>query len=93
MTSIADCQTAYETDYLQWIETTAEKLRRRNYNDVDWENLIEEIEDMGKSERRRLESNLMCFFFTCLNGNTNPNVEAEAGKALSLSIADVLRKP
>jgi hypothetical protein len=26
---------------------------------VDWENLIEEIEDMGRSERRSLESNLI----------------------------------
>jgi len=54
-----DYQTLYETDYLQWIETTVEKLRGRDYANVDWENLIEEIEDMGRSERRSLESNLI----------------------------------
>ncbi len=47
-----DLQTPYESDYLQWIETTVEKLRSQDYASVDWENLIEEIEDMGRSERR-----------------------------------------
>lgn len=49
----------YETDYLQWIETTVKKLRFGDYTHVDWENLIEEIEDMGRSERRSLKSNLI----------------------------------
>ncbi|MFB2892178.1 DUF29 domain-containing protein [Aerosakkonemataceae cyanobacterium BLCC-F50] len=51
-------KTLYETDYLKWIETTVAKLRMGDYSHIDWENLIEEIEDMGKSERRSLESNL-----------------------------------
>lgn len=44
----------YETDYLQWIESNLEKLRQKNYQQVDWENLLEEIEDMARSERRGL---------------------------------------
>ena len=44
----------YETDYLQWIETTVKKLRFGDYTNVDWENVIEEIEDIGRSERRSL---------------------------------------
>ena len=36
-----------------------EKLRVRDYSNIDWENLIAEIEDMGRSERRSLESNLL----------------------------------
>jgi hypothetical protein len=47
---------SYDTDYHQWIEQTVEKLRERRFDDVDWDNLIEEIEDMGKSQRRALES-------------------------------------
>jgi hypothetical protein len=49
----------YETDYLKWIETTVGKLRVQDYSNIDWDNLIEEIEDMGRSERRSLESNLI----------------------------------
>ena len=52
-------QTLYETDYLQWIESTIEKLRNQDYQTVDWENLIEEMEEMGRSERRTLKSNLI----------------------------------
>lgn len=52
-------QHLYETDYLRWIETTAEKLRVQDYSNIDWENLIEEIEEMERSERRSLESNLI----------------------------------
>lgn len=51
--------TLHETDYLRWIEMTVKKLRSQDYAEVDWENLIEEIEDMGRSERRSLESNLI----------------------------------
>lgn len=42
----------YDVDYLKWIETTVKKLRNQNYSTVDWENLIEEIEDMGRSDTR-----------------------------------------
>jgi hypothetical protein len=52
-------QTLYKTDYLQWLESTIEKLHDQDYKNVDWENLVEEIQDMGKSERRSLESNLI----------------------------------
>lgn len=59
----ADLQTnqpnLYETDYLAWIEKTAEQLKQRDFAAVDWESLIEEIEAMGRSERRSLESNLV----------------------------------
>ncbi|MBD0344622.1 MAG: DUF29 family protein, partial [Coleofasciculus sp. Co-bin14] len=57
--SQVDRQTLYEGDYLRWIETTVERLRSQDYADVDWENLIEEIEDIGRSERRSLESHLI----------------------------------
>lgn len=46
----------YDTDYNQWVEQTAHQLRERQFDSVDWDNLIEEIEDMGKSQRRALES-------------------------------------
>ena len=46
----------YDTDYNQWLEQTAKQLREREFDCVDWNNLIEEIEDMGKSQRRALES-------------------------------------
>jgi len=43
--------TSYETDYLQWLETTLQQLRSRDDEKVDWQNLIAEIEDLGKRDR------------------------------------------
>lgn len=68
----ADYQTLYDTDYLQWLETTVEKLRHQDYANVDWDNLVEEIEDMGRSERRSLESNLIVVLLHLLKWQYQP---------------------
>jgi Domain of unknown function DUF29 len=48
----------YETDFLTWTSNQADLLRRRAagelVNDLDWLNLAEEIEALGRSERREL---------------------------------------
>lgn len=62
----------YQTDFLQWIETTVEKLQSGDYVNVDWENLIEEIEDMGRSERRGLKSNLIVVLVHLLKWQFQP---------------------
>ncbi|TAE61516.1 MAG: DUF29 domain-containing protein [Nostocales cyanobacterium] len=49
----------YEQDYLLWIEDTVNKLRNRNIEGLDFENLIEEIEDLGRSDKRELENRLV----------------------------------
>ena len=49
----------YEEDYYLWTQTMAEKLKIKDYSNVDWENIIEEIEDMGRSQKRAVESLLL----------------------------------
>ena len=49
---------AYETDYCAWAETNATLLQQGKLAEIDIEHLIEELEDMGKSERRSLQSYL-----------------------------------
>lgn len=68
-----DSQTLYEVDYLQWLETTVEKLRSQEYSTVDWGNLIEEIEDIGRSERRTLERNLIVIILYLLKWHFQPD--------------------
>lgn len=48
----------YETDYYQWTQQQAEALRHKQLQLIDWQNLIEEIEGLGRSEKRKLESYL-----------------------------------
>ncbi len=52
-------QINYEQDYYQWTQAMVKALKERDYASIDWENLIEEIDDMGKSQKRAIESLLM----------------------------------
>lgn len=49
----------YEQDYSLWLELTANKLKQGEFSLVDIDNLIEEIESMGRSEKQALESLLI----------------------------------
>jgi hypothetical protein len=49
----------YDTDILLWSEAQAAALRRRALNEIDWENVAEEIEAVGRSERNAVESHLV----------------------------------
>jgi hypothetical protein len=46
----------YDRDFNLWAEEMAIAIRNRNINDMDWDNLLEEIEDMTASQRRSLRS-------------------------------------
>ncbi|MGL5035442.1 MAG: DUF29 domain-containing protein [Microcystaceae cyanobacterium] len=50
--------TLYEIDYLLWTEETIIKLKTGNFEQVDLDNLIEEIEDLGRSQKRELRQRL-----------------------------------
>lgn len=52
-------QTLYDQDYVLWLKATVEQLKKGQFTDIDLENLIEEIESMGRSEKRALESLLI----------------------------------
>ncbi|MGB5596751.1 MAG: DUF29 domain-containing protein [Crocosphaera sp.] len=52
----------YDQDYQLWLETTLEQLRKGEYYQVDWENLLEEIEGMTRSDKRALKSLLTRLF-------------------------------
>lgn len=77
----ANQQSLYDTDYLIWIKTTVEKLRVHDYSNIDWENLIEEIEDMGRSERRSLESNLIVVLTHLLKWQYQPELRSGSWKS------------
>lgn len=49
----------YEQDYYLWLKNTAQLLRDDRLSELDKLNLIEELEDMGRSEKRAVKSNLI----------------------------------
>ncbi len=50
----------YESDFVLWSEQQAELLRRlargEKVNDVDWPNLVEEVDSLGRSELNAVQS-------------------------------------
>ena len=55
----------YETDILTWSEHQADLLRRHaggeraNDGAIDWPNIVEKIEDVGRSQLRAVEFHLV----------------------------------
>jgi hypothetical protein len=75
----------YETDYYQWLIETAEQLRSHQFKELDWENLLAEIEDMGKSEKRALRSNLRILLMHLLKLTYQPE---KATRSWNLTIVE-----
>jgi Domain of unknown function DUF29 len=50
--------TLYDTDFYTWATQTAQLLKEQRFSELDLENLIEEIEDLGRSEYRALGARL-----------------------------------
>ena len=46
----------YESNYSQWLEETIKSLKSRQLGDIDYDNLIEELEELAKTEKRRVRS-------------------------------------
>ena len=52
-------QTLYETDFNSWIQEHITLLKESRFNEIDTNHLIEELEDMGKSNRHALDSRII----------------------------------
>ncbi len=58
MTQAITRKSLYESDFLLWTQDTIAKLKAKDFDHVDFENLIEEVEALGRSEKKELASRL-----------------------------------
>ncbi|PNW49993.1 UNVERIFIED_CONTAM: hypothetical protein BEN50_11110 [Euhalothece sp. KZN 001] len=49
-------KTLYETDYHLWVVETVKKLQNREFETIDWEDLIDEVSDLSRREKKKLKS-------------------------------------
>lgn len=68
----------YTTDFNLWIQQTAQLLRERRWHDLDLENLIEEVEYLGKSERRGISSQLTRLLLHLLKWQYQPQRRSDS---------------
>ena len=46
----------HERDFNLWVEEIKIKIQNRDLDEMDWDNLLDEIDDMGASQKRALDS-------------------------------------
>lgn len=73
----------YESDFYGWTLEQAAALRAGRFNDLDLAHLIEEVETMGRSEKRALESRLTILLLPMLKWQFQPG---RRGRSWKLSI-------
>ena len=64
----------YEQDLQRWIEETTKLLKNHDFNALDLDHLIEELNDLGNSSKLALESNLTILLAHLLKLTIQANV-------------------
>jgi Domain of unknown function DUF29 len=87
----------YDADFFQWTQSTAELIRQGRLAEVDLEHVAEEIEDMGKRDRREVRSRFSVLIMHLLKWQLQPKLRErstwratirEQRKQLRLVLAD-----
>ncbi len=78
-------EAAYDQDLYTWSLQQAQLLRERKFDQADWEHIIEEIEDMSKSEKRALQSFIETLLMHLLKWQYQP---AYQGRSWKFTIID-----
>ncbi len=68
----------YEQDYYLWLQETSKLLKAREFANLDLENLIEEIESLGRSERNKLISSLRLIYQHLLKWQYQPSKRSKS---------------
>jgi len=63
---------SYEQDFFAWTQEQSRYLNARQFAELDIENLVEEIQAMGRSERRELQSRLTVLLVHLLKWQFQP---------------------
>ena len=77
-TSVTHIKSLYKEDFYLWLNTTAQQLRSRQLDNVDFDNLIEEIESMSGSQRRELKNRLIVLLMHLLKYQYQPSLRSNS---------------
>jgi hypothetical protein len=74
----------YDTDFYTWTQTQAAALRAKDWSALDIEHIAEEIDSLGKSDRRALVSHLDRLLLHLLKWRYDPAREPRRGWQLTM---------
>lgn len=70
--------TGHDHDFYAWTQEQAQLLRKGQFNQIDFRNIAEEIEDMGRWEKRELESRLELLLMHLLKWQFQSNLRSRS---------------
>lgn len=73
-----DPPTDYEDDFYLWCYEQAELLRQKRFAELDLPNIIEELESMGRSDRKALESSYRLVIAHLLKWQLQPQLRSRS---------------
>jgi hypothetical protein len=73
MATVTRARIRYEDDLFAWTQEEAALLRAHAADAIDWENLAEEIESMGRRDRREFSSRLGVVLLHLLKWQAQPD--------------------
>src|SRR5215204_164315 len=68
----------YETDFYAWTQEQARLLRERRWADLDLENLVDEVESVGGSEKREIRNRLKDLLVHLLKWKYQPGLRGNS---------------
>lgn len=71
-------ENTYLVDFNRWIDHTAQLLRDRRWQEIEVDHLIEEVEDLGKSQRRAIASQLTRILLHLLKWRYQPERRSDS---------------
>jgi Domain of unknown function DUF29 len=77
---------SYDSDVFEWTKEQADALRRRAANELDWDNLAEEIESLGRGDRRQIKSRLEILILHLLKWKYQPEWRCGSWRGLILGV-------
>lgn len=77
---LSPTKTLYEQDFWLWTQTMAEALKSGNFSQLDLENLAEEVDSLGRSDRRELQSRLTVLLMHLLKWQFQPEMRTGSWK-------------
>ena len=73
-------ETLYDRDFYEWTQKNAQLLREGRLSEIDIDNLIEELETMGRSEKRAFVNHLAVLIAHLLKWERQPVLQSKSWK-------------
>lgn len=84
--------TNYETDFDKWLSEQMIFLKKKDYDHLDIEHILEEMEDLGSSNKNAIESHLIVILLHMLKQKYQPDMNCNSWNASIAGARASIRK-